>query len=141
MRAFSRLLPVLIAAQALSCVGAGGSLVAPPSAEMSIAVLLNPDASGGMRPSTTVSALVFVENVPNAVVSGALASGEFTVRDAMGGVLARESVVGPLAFGPNGTITVRRVLDWTPPEALGRSLTVRFVVAGNSAALERTVTF
>ena len=138
MRAFSRLLPVLIAAQALAC---AESPVAPPSAEMSIAVVLNPDASGGMRPSTTVSAVVFVESAPSAVVSGALASGEFTVRDAMGGVLARESVAGPLAFGPNGTITIQRVLDWTPREVLGRSLTVRFVVAGNSAVLERTVTF
>jgi hypothetical protein len=138
MRAITRLLPVLLAASVFACDGSQG-LVAPPPGELSLALTFNPAQTGGIRPSTTVSALLYVENAPNAVVSGVVDRAEFTVLDARGAVLARETVAGPLAFGADATLTVRQVLDWRPADVLGRSLTVRFVIG--SAAVERTFTF
>jgi hypothetical protein len=121
--------------------GSTDSFTAPPPVELGFTVTLDPDASGGMRPSTIVSASLFVDN---AVVGGVMQSAEFTAFDAQGGVLARESVAGPLTFGTDGRLTVRQALDWTPRDVLGRSLSVRFVGGWPGATpivIERTVTF
>lgn len=131
------------AALGVAC-GSTDSLIAPPPTELAFTLTFNPDAAGGMRPSTAVSARLFVHKAPdNAVVNGALQNAEFTVFDGQGGVLARETVVGPLPFGADGTITVRQVLDWTPAGVLGRGLRVRFVLGDGPtpAVIERTLTF
>jgi hypothetical protein len=140
MRAVPTLAPVLAAALGVAC-GSTGSLTAPPPTELGFTVTLHPDAVGGIRPSTVVSASLFVDN---AVVGGAVQGAEFTAFDAQGGVLARASVLGPLTFGSDGRLTVRQVLDWTPADVLGRRLNVRFVLGPPGATptvIERTVTF
>lgn len=138
MRTAPRLVAILLAVAALAC-GRSEGLLAPPPAELSLVLQLSPAQTGGIRPSTTVSALLLVEGAPNAVVSGTLERAEFTVFDAQGAVLVRETVAGPLPLRGDGSVIVRHVLDWTPADVLGRSLTVRFVIG--SAAVERTVTF
>lgn len=136
MRAIPRLPTLLGAAAVTLACGSAPLATTPPSSELELVVSLNPDASGGIRPSTTVIALLFAED---AVVGGTLQSAEFTVFDAQGGVLARESVAGPLTIGPDGSLTVRKTLDWMPADVLGRTLRVRFVMS--SSVIERTVTF
>jgi hypothetical protein len=121
--------------------------VVPPSSELVLAASVNPDPAGGMRPSTTVSALLFLQPPPErVVVSPPLDKAEFTVWDAAGRALAQVSVPGPLPFGPDGRVTVRQVLDWQPADALGRALTIRFTLGRTApeqspTVIERTITF
>lgn len=134
MRAVARWLLVPVAAVSVAC-GSDPVPTAPPSTELSLAVQMNPDPTGGMRPSTTVSALL----VENDVVTGVLERAEFTVFDGRGAVLANGTVTGPLGFGANRTLTVRQTLDWTPADTLGRTLRMRLVL--DHLVIERTFTF
>ena len=138
MRPVLRLLPVLGAALAFAC-GSSDGLMAPPPTELSFTIMLNPDATGGMRPSTTVSAVL----LENDEVTGVLESAEFTVFDLQGAVLARQTVAGPVTFGANRAMTIQRVLDWAPAEVLGRSLTARFTLdrPNGPLVIQRTIAF
>ena len=140
MRALSTLSTILASTLAVGCGGSGALLAPPPPMELSFLVTLHPEAADGMRPSTLVSATL----VENDVVKGVLRSAEFRVLDAQGGLLARETVEGPVTFEADHTLTIHRVLDWTPADVLGRRLVVTFVVGPAGAAptvIQRTVTF
>lgn len=116
------------------------STTAPPPSELVLSVAVNPSAQGGLRSPSTVSALLYLDAMDPAVVEGAMESAEFTVFDAQGAVLAREVEPGPTRFGPDRTLTIQRVLAWTPADVLGRSLHVRIRFGGRTA-FDRTVTF
>jgi hypothetical protein len=136
---------VLATAASVAC-GSADRLTAPPPSELSFAASFNPDTAGGMRPSTTVTAWLFLQPHESAVAGTPAEKAEFTVWDGAGRELAQASVPGPLPFEPDGRITARQVLDWKPADALGRALTVRFIFGrtapeASPLIIERTVTF
>ncbi len=145
MRLVARVGTALGALMSVAC----GSYVTevPPSTGLTLFASFNPDATGGMRPATTVTAQLFVEPSPGGGVAVTpLEKAEFIVWGGAGRVLAQVSVPGPLPFDPDGSMTVRQVLDWQPPDALGHEATVRLTFMrtapeASPLVIERTVTF
>ena len=146
MRLIARVVTTLGTLLAVAC-GSADRLTAPPPSELSFAASFNPDTTGGMRPSTTVTAWLFLQPQPESAVAGTPAEkAEFTVWDGAGRELAQASVPGPLPFEPDGRMTARQVLDWKPADALGRAMTVRFTFGrtapeASPLIIERTITF
>jgi hypothetical protein len=147
MRTITRVLASLAVLSSVAC-GTYDPFVAPPSIELNFAVSLDPEATGGMRASTTVTASLFLDETwRDAYVDGRLESAEFTVYDDAFRVLTRRVVEERRGFTRDGRLSVGQTLDWEPTDALGRVLTVRLVLAGHGApeeparVIERAITF
>lgn len=138
-----RLAPALVTILAAAAAACGtDTLEAPPPielpSELSVTVMTNPDATGGLRSSTTVSSLIVDPFGGRSV----LRTAEYTVRDAQGNVLARETMAGPLPFAGSMTVTFQRTLAWTPAEVLGRTIHLHYVVdAGSTSVYDYSHTF
>ena len=123
----------ILAAAAAAC--GTDTLEAPPAvelpSELSVTVMTNPDARGGLRSSSTVSSMV----VDPFGGKGVLKTAEYTVRDAQGSLLAHEALVAPLPFAGSATVTFQRTLAWTPSDVLGRTIHLHYVVDAGSASV------
>ena len=143
MRALAPLAFVLVTAAAC---GSHEPYLVPSPSELALAATFNPDATGGLRPSTAVRAALFVRPEADKVfVSGTVERAEFEVFGASGQLLARTAQAGPLSFEPDGRVTVYQVLDWEPADVLGRSLTIRLFLRRapeeGPLPIEYTITF
>jgi hypothetical protein len=137
-----RLAPALLTILAAAAACGTDTLEAPPPlelpSELSVTVVTNPDARGGLRSSTIVSSMV----VDPFGGRGVLKTAEYTVRDAQGNVLAREAMATPLPFAGSVTVTFQRTLAWTPADVLGRTVHLHYVVdAGTASVYDYSHTF